>query len=96
MESWLLQCIRLRSDFVKLHHETNILSILYKNSYAGDVVGKCIKEFLNRVLTSKIVLSRLPKNDLMKVVPYLGKLLLQICTRIKSPNFRCLFCFQFW
>ena len=73
----------LCSDFVKFHHEVNIIkSILYKNSYSRDFVDKCIKEFFNRVLTREVVVSTVPKKDLMIVLPYLGKLLLQICTRI--------------
>ena len=50
-------------------HEINILkSILYKNSYPRDFVDKCIKTFLDRVLTRKILLSKVPKKDL--VLPY--------------------------
>ena len=55
---------------------------MYKNSYPGDFVDKCIKEFLDRVLTRKVVVSTVPKKDLMIVLPYLGKLSLQIRTRI--------------
>ena len=68
---------------VKFHHEINILKgILYKNSYPRDFVDKSIKEFLDRVLTRKVVVNRVPKSDLMIVLPYLGKLSLQIRTRI--------------
>ena len=79
----MFRCLNLCSAFGKLHHEINILkSILYKNSYPRDFVDKCIKEFLNRVLTRKVVVSTVPKKDLMIVLPYLGKLSLQIRTRI--------------
>ena len=86
----------MRLDFVKFHHEINIIkSILYKNSYPRDFVDKCIKEFLNRVLTRKVVVSTVPKKDLMIVLPYLGKLSLQIRTRInlvmKSKLLHCNF-----
>ena len=68
---------------MKFHHEINIIkSILYKNSYPRDFVDKCIKEFLNRVLTRKVVVSTVPKKDLMLVLPYLGKLSFQIRTKI--------------
>ena len=44
IKSLLLQCFHLCSDFVKFHHEINILrSILCKNSYSRDFVDKCIK-----------------------------------------------------
>ena len=61
----------------------NILkSIWYKNSYPRDFVDKCIKKFLDRVLTQKVVVTTVPKKDLMIVLPYLGKVSLQIRTRI--------------
>ena len=78
----------------------NILkSIWYKNSYPRDFVDKCIKKFLDRVLTQKVVVTTVPKKDLMIILPYLGKLSLQIRTRInramknKLPhgNFRIVF-----
>ena len=79
----LFRCFNLCSDFVKFHHEIDILKgILYKNSYPRDFVDKCIKEFLDRVLTRKVVVSTVPKKDLMIVLPYLGKLSLQIRSRI--------------
>ena len=57
------------------------------------------KKNLDKVLTQKIVASTVPKKDLMIVLPYLGKLLLQICTRIncvmknkpRHCNFRIVF-----
>ena len=83
--SLLFRCFNWCSDFVKFHHKINILkSILYKNSCPRDFVDKCIKTFLDRVLTQKVVVSTVPKKDLMIVLPYLGKLSLQIHTRINS------------
>ena len=83
IKSLLFRCFNLCSDFVKFHHEINILKgILYKNSYPRDFVDKCIKEFWNRVLTRKVVVSTVRKKDLMIVLPYLGKLSFQIRTRI--------------
>ena len=68
---------------MKFHQEIDILtSILYKNSYPRAFIEKCIKELLDRVLTPEIVASTVPKKDLMIVLPYLGRLLLHICTRI--------------
>ena len=100
IESLLFRCCNLCSDFVKFHREINILKgILYKSSYPRDFVDKCIKKFLDEVLTQKVVVSTLPKKDLMIVIPYLGKLSLQIRTKInrvmknKLPhcNFRIIF-----
>ena len=72
-------CFSFRLDFVKFHHEINILkSILYKISCPRDFVDKYIKEFLDRVLTREVVVSTVPKNVFMIGLPYLGKLSLQI------------------
>ena len=57
-------------------------SILYKNSYPRDFVNKCMKKSLDRVLIQKVAVSTVPKKDLMIVLPYLGKLSLQIRVRI--------------
>ena len=57
-----------------LASRSNILkSILYKNSYSNDFVDKFMT-FLDRVLTPKIVVSTVLKNDVMVIVSYLGKL----------------------
>ena len=69
-----------------------------KYGYLYDFIDKFIKEFLDRVLTWKVV-SAVPKKDLMIVLPYLGKLSLLIRTGInhvmknKLPhcNFRTVF-----
>ena len=41
-----------------------------------------MKELLERVLTPKIVVSTVPKNDLMIVVPHFEKPSLQICSSV--------------
>ena len=86
IKSLLFWCFSLCSDFIKFHHEIDKLkSILYKSSYPRDLVDKCIKEFLDKILAPKPVVSRVPKKDLVILVivlPYFGKLSLQICTRI--------------
>ena len=99
IKSLLFRLFNLCSDFVEFHHEINILkSILYKNSYPRDFVDKCLKRFLDRVLTQQVVSSE-PKKDLVIVLAYLGKHSLQIPSRInrlmknKIPqcNFRVVF-----
>ena len=75
IQSLLFRCFNLCLDFVKFHHEINILTgILCKNGYPSDFDDKCIKEFLDRVLTRKVIVSTVPKKGLMIVLPYLGKI----------------------
>ena len=72
---------------------------MYKNNYPREFIDKCIKNFLDRVLTQKVVVSTVPKKDLMTELPHLGKLSLQIRTRINCVmknklshcNFRIVF-----
>ena len=59
-------------------------STLYKNSYPPDFVDKCIKNFLDIILTQKVILSTVPKKDLMIVLRYLDIFSLQILTRING------------
>ena len=61
----------------------NILkNILYKNSNPRDFVEKCITQCLERVLTQKVVVSTVPKNDFITVLLYFGKFSIQIRTGI--------------
>ena len=46
------------------------------------MVDKCIKEFLDKIVAPKPVASTVPKKNLVKALPYLGKFSLQIRTRI--------------
>ena len=85
IKSMLFRYFNFCSDFVKFHHEINILkSILYKNSYLRDFFDKFIKEFLDGLFTRKVVVSTVPKKDMMIVLPYLNKLSLQIRTIING------------
>ena len=51
-----------KSQIMKFHHKIDKLKgILYKNSYPRDLVDKCIKEFLDKILAPKPVVSTVPK-----------------------------------
>ena len=101
IKSLLFQCFCLCSDFIKFYHEIDKLkSILYKNGYLHDLVDKYIKTFLDKILAPKPVVSTVPKKNLVIGLPYLGKLSLQIRTRInrimknKLPYCNIRFVFQ--
>ena len=54
IKSLLFRCFNLCSDFVKFHHEINILkSILYKNSYPRDFVDKYIKKIFRQSINAE-------------------------------------------
>ena len=101
IKSLLFRCFGLCSDFIKFHNEIDKLKrILYKNSYPLDLVDKRIKIFLDKILVLKPVVSTEPKQNLVITLPFLGKLSLQIRTRIncimknKLPYCNIRFAFQ--
>ena len=55
---------------------------MYKNSCTHDLVDKCIKEFLDKIVPPKPVVSPVPKKDLVIALPYLRKFSFQMRTRI--------------
>ena len=81
--SLLHRIFHLSSDFKKFHHEVNNLkNILYKNSYPVSFVDDCIKKFLNKIFAPKKIVFTVPKKEIMIVLPYLGKISLNIRTKI--------------
>ena len=61
---------KLCSDFIKFHLEIDKLKIIfYKNSYPRDLVDKCVKEVLEKILVPKPAVSAVPKKDLVIALP---------------------------
>ena len=75
-------------DFSKFHEEVNYLKdVLKKNSFSANLVDKCIKIFLNKQFSQKILEHTVPKKELFIVLPYLGMSSLCLGTRLqKSIN----------
>ena len=72
-------------DFLKFHSEVSHLKeILKKDAFPIKVKDCCIKKFLNKRLTVKPVISTAEKIDLVIVLPFLGKLSLDLRTRLKT------------
>ena len=81
-------------DFSKFHEEVNYLKdVLKKNSFPTNLVDKCIKIFLNKQFSQKILEHTVPKKELFIVLPYLGMPSLCLRTRLqKSINSSISFC----
>ena len=101
IKSSLFRCFSLCSAFIKFHHEIDKLKgIFYKNSYPPDLIDKCIKEFLDKILPPKPVVSTVSKKNLLITLPCLRKLSIQMRTRInriiknKLPYCKVRFVFQ--
>ena len=57
-------------------------SIFSKHCYPRDLIEKCIKGFLDKILALKTIVSTIPRKYLVIARPYLGKSSLEICIRI--------------
>ena len=90
----LFRIFSIVSDFSKFHEEVNYLKdLLKKNSFPTNLVGKCIKIFLNKQFSQKILGHTVPKKELFIVLPYLGMPSLCLRTRLqKSINSNISFC----
>ena len=81
-------------DFSKFHEEVNYLkNVLRKNYFPSTLVDKCIKIFLNKQFSQKILEHTVPKKELFLVLPFLGMSSLCLRTRFqKSINSNISFC----
>ena len=89
----LFQTFSIVSDFSRFHSELRHLrEILNKNAFPIKLIGSCIKSFLIKRLTEKPVTLSPEKKDLVIVLPFLGRLLLNLRTRLKNGMSKNLFC----
>ena len=81
--SLLFRCFHLCSDFEKFHHEVdNLKCILRKNNYPQYFIDNCIRKFLDKIFQPKPIKHNVPKKEILLVLPFLGKISLQIRTKI--------------
>ena len=90
------------SDFSRfLSEEQHLKEILKKNAFSIKLINSCIKQFLKERLPEKPFTLTAEKKDLVIVLPFLGKLSLDLRTRLKTLSviFKSLTCisnfFQF-
>ena len=90
----LFRTFSIVSDFYKFHEEVNYLkNVLKKNPFPSILVDKCIKVFLNKQFSRKILEHTVPEKELCIVLPYLGMSSLCLRTRLqKSINNNISFC----
>ena len=74
-----------RSDFSRFHSGVRHLKeILKKNAFPIKLIDSCIKNFLNKKLTERPVTLTAEKKDLVIVLPFLGKLSVNLRTRLRN------------
>ena len=84
IETLLHISFRLCSNYEKFHREIETLkSMLKHNNYPQNFVNQCIKNFLNKLFIIKDLNFIVPKRELTFVLPYLGKILLDLRTRLR-------------
>ena len=72
------------SDFSGFHSEVcNLKEILKKNAFPIKLIDSCVKNFLNKRLTEKPVTLTAERKDLVIVLPFYGRLSLDLRTRLR-------------
>ena len=62
-----------------IHLEIDHLkTILRKNNYSPNFIDLCIKSFLNKLYTSKVIVQNVPKRNVFVKMPFLGGTSFQI------------------
>ena len=81
----LFRCLHLSSSTEIFHKEVERLrGILAKNSYPLEFVDQCIASFLNKIFKKKIPVHTVEKRTETVVLPYLGRLSLEIRKRLRK------------
>ena len=74
----------LSSSFMKFHIEMkNLRNILLRNGYPSRMVERCLKCFLDKLYSPKEVVTTVPRKEVLLVLPFLGKVSLQVRTRLE-------------
>ena len=83
----LFRIFSIVSGFSKFHEEVNYLkNVLKKNYFPPTLVDKCVKIFLNKQFSQKILEDTVPKKELFIVLPYLGMSSLCLRTRLLKAS----------
>ena len=87
----LFRIFSIVSDFSKFYEEVNFLKdVLKKNYFPTNLVGKCIKIFLNKQFSQIILEHTVSKKELFMVLQYIG--MSSLCLRIRLQNSNISFC----
>ena len=72
-------------DFKTFHFEIDHLkTILIKNNYPLNFIDSCIKSFLNKLYTPKVVIPNVPKRNVFVKLPFLGSTSFQIRKKLQK------------
>ena len=72
-------------DFKTFHFEIDHLkTILIKNNYSLNFIDSCIKSFLNKLYTPKVVVPNVPKRNVFVKLSFLGSTSFQIRKKLQK------------
>ena len=78
-------CFSICCDFKAFHFEIDHLkTILIKSNYPLNFIDSCIKSFLNKLYTPKVVIPNVPKRNVFVKLPFLGSTLFQIRKKLQK------------
>ena len=85
LHTLLDRSFRICFDIKTFHFEIDHLkTILIKNNYALNFIGSCIKSFLNKLYTPKVVVPNVPKRNVFVKLPFLGSTSFQIRKKLQK------------
>ena len=72
-------------DFKTFHFEIDHLkTILMKNNYPPKLIDPCIKSFLNKFYTPKVIVHNVPKRNVFVKLSFLGRTSFQIRKKLQK------------
>lgn len=81
----LFRYFSICSSFSLFHKEiAEFKRIFLKNGYPLNIIDMCLKNFLTKLFTKKVLVDTVPKKEYIIVLPYLGPLSQKIQKRMKS------------
>ena len=84
LHSLLYRSFSICCDFKTFHFVIDHLkTILIKHNYPLNFIDSCIKSFLNKLYTHKVVVPNVPKRNVFVKLPFLGKTSFQIRKKLQ-------------
>ena len=78
---------KLCSNF-ELFHQDKLKNIFENNGYPKSIVDLCIKKYLDKNFYKKEIVLKASKKEVIWVLPFTGKKLLQLRTRLVNSRIR--------
>ena len=85
LHTLLHRSFSISCDFKTFHFEIDHLkTILIKNNYPLNFIDPCIKPFLNKLYTPKVMVPNVPKRNVFVKLPFLGSTSFQIRKKLQK------------